>query len=105
MTLIRHGYRHAIRTIVSWFSRSSGASGFRRVTVYSKPDCHLCDDVHTVLLRVRQDIPFHLDEIDISTDQALLERYQTKIPVVLLDGKERFWYRVDERRFRRELSK
>lgn len=105
MALFRRACRHAIRTIVSWFGRSPGVSGFRRVTVYSKPDCHLCEDVHTLLVRVRQEIPFQLDEIDISTDQALFERYQAKIPVVLLDGKERFWYRINERRFRQELSK
>jgi hypothetical protein len=54
-------------------------------------------------MRVRQDTPFDLESIDITTDPALLERYRARIPVVLIDGTERFWYRINERRLRREL--
>lgn len=66
------------------------------VTLYSRPGCHLCDDAREALARVRERAPFHLDEIDIETDDALHARYLERIPVVVLDGEELFDYFVDE---------
>lgn len=60
----------------------------RRITIYSKPGCHLCDLVKDVLQRCRQQIEFALEEVDISQDAELLARYGNDIPVILLDGQE-----------------
>jgi glutaredoxin len=76
-----------------------------RITLYSKADCHLCDEVKEILTRVRKRIPFEYEEVDITSDEALFQRYEVKIPVIMIDGVERFWYRVNERRLLRELSK
>jgi hypothetical protein len=54
---------------------------------------------------VREDRPFVFETIDITTDEILMEIYGELIPVVLIDGEERFRYRVNEKRLRRELSK
>ena len=59
-----------------------------RVTIYSKPDCHLCDRVKDVITRCRAQADFALEEIDISQDPELLDRYSQDIPIILLDGKE-----------------
>lgn len=75
-----------------------------RVTLYTRVGCHLCEDARDILLRVRARIPFEYEECEITSDEHLLERYQTKIPVVLIDGVERFWYRVNEQRLIRELT-
>jgi len=53
-----------------------------RLTLYSRPDCHLCDDARAVLGRVNA--PF--DEVDIETDHELFKRYLERIPVIELDG-------------------
>ena len=63
-----------------------------RVTLYGRPDCHLCDDAREVLLRVGE--PF--DEVDIESDDALFKRYLERIPVVAVDGRETFEFFVDE---------
>jgi glutaredoxin len=69
----------------------------RTVTLYGRPGCHLCDDARAVLLRVGERVPFGLEEIDITADDALHARYLERIPVVSLDGEELFELFVDER--------
>lgn len=58
--------------------------------VYSKPGCHLCDRVKHVLerCRARTSVPFSIEEVDISQDAELMERYGTDIPVITLDEQE-----------------
>jgi glutaredoxin len=66
-----------------------------RLTIYSKPGCHLCDDMKSV---VKDGIAAHpalsLEEIDISTDPVLLEHYGLEVPVLLIDGKKVAKYRI-----------
>jgi glutaredoxin len=73
------------------------------VTLYTRPGCHLCDDARTALHRVRKDVPFELEEVDISADDALHARYLERIPVVALDGQEIFDYFVDEDALKRRI--
>ena len=63
-----------------------------RITLYGRPDCHLCDDARQVLVRVGE--PF--DEVDIESDDELFKRYLERIPVVAVDGREAFDFFVDE---------
>ena len=67
------------------------------LTLYTKPDCPLCDDAQTALERVRERVPFDLEVHDITLDPALAERYAERIPLVLVDGQEAWEYVVDER--------
>jgi glutathione S-transferase len=73
------------------------------VTLYGRPDCHLCDDARAALERVRAIHPFRLDEVNIETDDALLKRHLERIPVVALDGVELFDYFVDEQALARTI--
>ena len=74
------------------------------VTLYGRPGCHLCDEARDVLLRVREDRPFTLLEVDIERDDELFKRYLERIPVVCLDGEELFDFEVDEAALRHRLS-
>ena len=71
-----------------------------RLTIYSKPGCHLCDEmkslVHRVIAEQSSDRAIALEEIDISSDSALLDRYGLEIPVLFIDGKKVAKYRVSE---------
>jgi thiol-disulfide isomerase/thioredoxin len=76
------------------------------LTLYSRPGCHLCDEMKAVLQRVigAADVPATVEEIDISTDAALEQRYGLEIPVLLVDGKKAAKYRVTEGELARLLA-
>ena len=67
-------------------------------TLYSKPGCHLCDDMKAVVRRVMQaaPMPIALEEFDISRDAKLEALYGIEIPVLLVDGIKAAKYRVSE---------
>jgi glutaredoxin len=66
------------------------------LTLYTKPDCTLCDEALAALERVRRRTPFELEVVDISKDAGLAERYGERIPVVLMDGEHAADFVVDE---------
>ena len=75
-----------------------------QLVLYSKPGCHLCDEMKHVLHRVRARTPFALSEVDISTDPDLLARYGLEIPVLEINGKKAAKYRITERELEEKLS-
>ena len=66
------------------------------LTIYSRPGCHLCDEMKATVARVARTIPLSLEDIDISTDPTLEAQYGVEIPVLLVDGKKAAKYRVTE---------
>jgi Glutaredoxin-like domain (DUF836) len=58
-----------------------------------------------VLVRVHDDSPFDLEEVDIGGDEELELRYREWLPVVEIDGQRAFVYYVDEPAFRRKLAR
>jgi len=76
------------------------------LTLYSRPGCHLCDDMKAVVERVaRTSTPAPtIEVIDISSDPELEALYGLEIPVLLVNGKKTAKYRVTEDGLRRMLS-
>jgi glutaredoxin len=74
------------------------------LTLYTKPDCHLCAQARATLERVRADLPFELRELDITTEESLHRAYFERIPVVALGGEEVFEYFVEEATLRERLQ-
>jgi glutaredoxin len=75
-----------------------------RVTLYTRVDCHLCDDAKAVLEDVRRERPFELTTVDVDTDPALVEAYGLEVPVILVNGRKAFKYRVDAQSLRARLD-
>ena len=59
-----------------------------QLTLYSKPGCHLCDDAKREIQAFAKECELKLDEVDISKDNALWDKYCYDIPVLMLDGEE-----------------
>ena len=76
-----------------------------KLTLYTRPGCHLCDDLKDILVRVRRRQAFDLTEVDISGDPALEQQYGDDIPVLLLDGVETARHRIDETDLMRKLTR
>ena len=60
----------------------------RKLILYAKPGCHLCEDARAAVAAVRDEFEFELQEIDISLDPRLFRRYGERIPVLDVDGEE-----------------
>jgi glutaredoxin len=77
----------------------------RRVTIYTKPGCHLCDEVKEMIQRVQAGDPKQFDiELKNILDSAQdFAAYQYAIPVILLDGIEIARYRLREADFRKAV--
>jgi glutaredoxin len=58
----------------------------RRVTLYSRPGCHLCEDAAELLERLARRVSIAVVEVNILDDIDLFERYKHSIPVVVIDG-------------------
>ena len=65
-------------------------------SLYSKPGCHLCDEMKHVIDRVSARKPLTLEIVDISTDPQLTDLYGLEIPVLLIDGRKAAKYRLTE---------
>ncbi|WP_373465917.1 glutaredoxin family protein [Streptomyces sp. V3I8] len=76
----------------------------RLVTLIGKPDCHLCEDAQIVVEKVCGDLGVVWEKKDITQDAELHREYWEQIPVVLVDGAQHTFWRVDEARLRRALT-
>ena len=76
-----------------------------RVTLYSRPGCHLCDDARAVVARVCTELGEEYDEVSIDEVPQLLERFGEEIPVTFVDGRQHDFWRVDEQRLRAALGR
>ena len=75
-----------------------------RVTLYSRPGCHLCDDARQVVEQVCGELGERYDEVDITGSEELLARFGEEIPVTFVDGEQHDYWRVDPTRLRTALG-
>ena len=75
-----------------------------RVTLYTRPGCHLCDDARAVVRAVCDDLGETFEEVDITTDDDLADRFGEDVPVTFVDGRQHDFWRVDEARLRSALG-
>ena len=75
------------------------------VTLITRAGCHLCQDAEGLLRRLRDELGFGYDELDVDADPARRDAYSDRVPVVLIDGKEHGYWRVEEPRFRKALQR
>lgn len=76
----------------------------RRVVLYTRPGCRLCDEVKRQLYALTGELGFSVDEVDIESEPALRVRYGHDIPVVMVEGREAFRHRFDGAGLRKLLS-
>ena len=78
----------------------------KQLVLVSKPGCHLCDDAREIILDVLKDFPdVFFQEKNMLDDQELIDAYSEEIPVVLIDGKQHSFWRVDSERLSEALAR
>lgn len=75
-----------------------------RLTLITRPGCHLCDVAKEALGRIADDTGEDWIELNVESDIALEREYGDRVPVILLDGREHGYWRVEEERLRRDLA-
>ena len=75
-----------------------------RVVLYTKPGCHLCDEMKAQMSAARCDELYTLEEVDIEQDAELFGRYRYEIPVLCINGVEAFRHRLNPEEFRARVT-
>jgi len=70
-----------------------------RVVIYSRVNCHLCQEAEKSVREVLTEIPFELEVIYIDGDQELERLYGKEVPVTFINGAKHDYFRVDKERF------
>ena len=73
------------------------------VVLYTRPGCHLCEDVRASLDRLARRLPMEVQEVDITGDPELIRRYDIRIPVVIVDGRVELEAPISEAQLRAAL--
>ena len=76
-----------------------------QVTLVTRAGCHLCEDAEQLLRRLSGELGFGYREVDVDGSAALRDEYSDRVPVVLIDGKDHGYWRVEEPRFRKALAR
>jgi glutaredoxin len=76
------------------------------VVLFTRESCHLCDEAHAAIERVRAAFPFDLAVIDLDREAPPEKReaYDLEVPVVEIEGRKVMKYRVDEARLLRLVN-
>jgi hypothetical protein len=74
------------------------------LTLLHRRDCHLCDEMESVVRSVIGGTSVRLDLVDVEGDAELRERYGDQVPVLLIDGRRAFKYRLTPAALRRRLG-
>jgi glutaredoxin len=75
------------------------------ITIYSRQGCHLCEEAHSTLESMREELNFEIKVIDIDQDAELIKLYSDQVPVIHIDSIHHDFYKVDPLRFRSSLEK
>jgi glutaredoxin len=75
------------------------------VTLYTRAGCHLCEDARQAILAARPRADFEYEERDIDASPELRRLYNEEVPVVAIDGRKAFKYRVDMTEFLKRLGR
>jgi thiol-disulfide isomerase/thioredoxin len=73
--------------------------------LFSRPGCHLCDEMKAVVQPLARELGAVVEEINIAGDPALESEYGLQIPVLLINGRKAFKYRLTERELRARLRR
>jgi glutaredoxin len=75
------------------------------VTLITRVGCHLCDEAGQLLRRLSGELGFGYREVDVDGSPVLRDEYSDRVPVILLDGREHGYWRVEETRLRKALAR
>jgi glutaredoxin len=79
--------------------------GDHEVTLLTRVGCHLCETAEQLLRGLAGELGFAYRELDVDGSTELRDEYSDRVPVILIDGKEHGYWRVEEARFRKAVAR
>ncbi len=76
----------------------------KKVVLYTRVGCHLCDVMKAQPADIRQKNPFHFSVYDIDEDPELRRLYHEEVPVLVVEGEKIAKYRLDAAMLLRRLQ-
>jgi glutaredoxin len=76
-----------------------------RLTLYTRRDCCLCEEMTKTIRKVEADISLEVEEIDVDTSPELRELYGNEVPVLFINGRKAFKYRLTTGALRVRLTR
>ena len=74
------------------------------VTLYTRIGCHLCEEAKQAIESARSRAAFDYEELDIDSDPRLRQLYNEEVPVIAIDGRKAFKYRVTTAELLKKLA-
>jgi glutaredoxin len=81
------------------------AAADHAVTLITRVGCHLCEEAEAMLRQLSGELGFGYEELDVDADRMRRDEYAERVPVILIDGREHGYWRVEEARFRKAISR
>ena len=76
-----------------------------KLTLYSRQACGLCDEMKEVVRAVALKIPLEMEEIDVDRSNELRETFGNEVPVLFINGRKAFKYRVTIKELKKRLMR
>ena len=75
----------------------------RQIRLYTRRDCCLCEEMKGVVRDVAEEVPLEVEEVDVDCEPDLREKFGGEVPVLFIDGRKAFKYRVAARELKKKL--
>jgi len=73
--------------------------------LYTRKDCSLCEEMKDAISQAAVRFPMSVEEIDVDSSPGLREKYGNEVPVLFINGRKAFRYRVTPKELERKLAK
>lgn len=73
------------------------------VEIYSKKGCCLCKKAKELIDKVGSELQLCVKEVDIAASEDLFRKYKEDTPLIFINGKKAFKFKIDEGEFRKRL--
>ncbi len=75
------------------------------ITLYTRKDCCLCDEMKEVVRQVAGEFSLNVKEIDVDSSADLQRQHGSEVPVLFINGRKAFKYRVTVNDLKKRLKK
>lgn len=76
----------------------------KQVVLYYRKGCHLCEVVKESLAKLSRQASFNCEQVDVDSSPELRKQFTDEVPVVFINGRKAFKYRMDEKEFLKKLA-